>query len=233
MDKSELDRIIVDKNEKMTKIINWYLANKEQLALDEFHAPMDSGLIVMVEEGLDIGFESRPDGRVDMAVYPSHIAIPAMTWIYNPETEAMTDHKFPARLPEHKRKLMAMVAQFDRTDYKESIKYHATMLYAAKYEEVIHVDEKQTVRRSRKEAKKLRKQSRQPLRLVKRTFVVDEIIEPAVTEENAERRNYTKPTHEVQVRGYYRRTKTGKTVWVKPFSKYKDAGNREPKQYRV
>lgn len=232
MKKSELGRIIVDKNEKMTRIIDWYLQNKEQLALDEFHAPMESGLIVMQEEHLDIGFVSRPDGRVDMAVYPEHIDLAAMTWIYDPATTKMTDHKFPNVGSKEREQLMRTVLAFDRTDYKESVKYHATMLFAALHEEIIHVDERQSVRRTRKEAKRLRRNTKQPLNLIKRTYVMDEVPEK-IEREVGTRRGYTKPTHEVQVRGFYRKTKTGKTVWVKPFSRYKNKGNRELKEYRV
>lgn len=46
------------------------------------------------------------------------------------------------------------------------------------------------------------------------------------------KRHYTKPTEQVSVRGFYRTTKTGKRVWVRPFTKYNgNSGNN--KTYKV
>ncbi len=232
MKKQDYDRIIVKTNDRMTEIINWYLANRDWLKDEEFHAPMDSGLIVMEEEGLDISFESLPTGLVSMGVYPAHIDEAAMTWLYNPVTGEMTGHQFPAKLWHQKEKLLKIVFEVDNTDVKESIKYHALMMFAAHYEEIVEVDEQRSVRRTRHEAKKLRKKPGQPLNLVKKTYVVKD-FSPDTLHRYGEKRKYTKPDHEVQVRGYYRNTKNGKRVWVKPFSRYKDIGNKQRKEYKV
>lgn len=232
MKKQDLDRIIVKTNAGMTEIINWYLANKDWLSEEEFHSPMDSGLIVMEEEHIDISFEVRPDGLVDMAVYPEHILIPVMTWVYDPVSTRMTEHKFTrAKTKEHDT-MLRVILQFDNTDFKESIKFHALMMFAAHYEEIVEIDEKQSVRRTRHEAKKLRKNPKQPLNLIKKTYIIRD-FSPADLHKFGEKRKYTKPDHEVQVRGYYRQYKSGKKVWVKPFSRYKDNGGRQRKEYKV
>ena len=54
MKKADFDRIIVETNERMTQIISWWYKNKSWLDSEEFNAPMESGLIVMQEEGIDI-----------------------------------------------------------------------------------------------------------------------------------------------------------------------------------
>lgn len=232
MKKSDFDRIIVDKNSKMTEIINWFLANKEWLAKEEFHAPMESGLIVMVEEKNDIGFESLGDGEVKIYVYPAHIEEPAMTFNYDPVTTKVRNHQFPNKMRHRKEELLKLVFEMDHTDVKESIKYHALMMFAAHYEEIVEVDEKQNVRRTRHEAKMLRKNQSQPLSLVKKTYVIKEFSGDNL-HRYGEKRGYTKPDHEVQVRGFYRKSKNGKKSWVKPFSRYKDKGGRHPKEYKV
>lgn len=48
-----------------------------------------------------------------------------------------------------------------------------------------------------------------------------------------EKRGYAKPDHKVSVRGYHRINKNGERIWVKPFTRYKDRGNKNNKEYRV
>ena len=232
MKKDELDRIIVKTNARMTEIIQWFQDNEDWLKREDFRSPMDSGLIIMEEENLDISFEMRPDGRVNMGVYPAHLAIPVMTWVYDPLTGERTNHDYVSKDLSNQDALK-LLCLFDRTDWKESIKFHALMMFATYYEEIIELDEKQSIRRTRRNAKKLRKNPKQPLSLVKKTYVIKDFT-PDQLHKYGEKRRYTKPDHEVQVRGYYRRTKTGKKVWIKPFSRYKDNGSgRQRKEYKV
>lgn len=78
MRKEDYDRIIVETNEKMEKVIRWYQDNKEWIDKEEFRAPMESGCIVLKEEGLEVTFESKGD-VVELAVYPQGVRIPAFT----------------------------------------------------------------------------------------------------------------------------------------------------------
>lgn len=232
MKKADFDRIIVETNERMSQIIAWWQANKSWLDNEEFNAPMESGLIVMQEEGIDIGFESRADGLVTISVYPEHIEIAAMQFELDPVTTEVSGHRFPNKMRHHKEKLLKVIFEADHTDVKESVKYLALMQFAAHYEEIVQIDEKQNVRRTRHEAKMLRKNPKKPLNLVKKTYVVKEFSDDDL-HKFGEKRGYTKPDHEVQVRGFYRTMKSGKKVWVKPFSRYKDKGNKQPKEYKV
>lgn len=232
MKKADFDRIIVETNERMTQIISWWYKNKSWLDDEEFNAPMESGLIVMQEEGIDIGFESRADGLVTISVYPEHIEVAAMQFELDPVTTAVSGHRFPNKMRHQKEKLLKVIFEADHTDVKESVKYLALMQFAAHYEEIVQIDEKQNVRRTRHEAKMLRKNPKKPLNLVKKTYVVKEFSDDDL-HKFGEKRSYTKPDHEVQVRGFYRTMKSGKKVWVKPFSRYKDKGNKQPKEYKV
>lgn len=232
MKKNDYDKIIVKTNERMSQIIAWWQANKSWLDNEEFNAPMESGLIVMQEEGIDIGFENRPDGLVTISVYPGHIEKVALQFELDPVTTAVSGHRFPNAMRHHKEKLLKILFEVDHTDVKESVKYLALMQFAAHYEEIVEVDEKQNVRRTRHEAKKLRKNPKKPLNLIKKTYVVKDFSTDEL-HKFGEKRSYTKPDHEVQVRGFYRTTKSGKKVWVKPFSKYKNKGNKHPKEYEV
>lgn len=232
MKKADFDRIIVETNERMSQIIVWWQTNRPWLSEEDFNAPMESGLIVMKEEGIDIGFESRDDGLVTISVYPAHIEEAAMQFELNPITTTMSGHRFANKMRNQEEQLLKIVFEVDNTDVKESVKYLALMQFATHYEEIIQIDEKQSVRRTRHEAKRLRKNPKKPLNLVKKTYVIKE-FSPSDLHRFGEKRGYTKPDHEVQVRGFYRMMKSGKKVWVKPFSRYKDKGNKQPKEYKV
>lgn len=231
MNKNSCDRIVVSSNEKMGKIIRWYLENQSWIDQEEFHAPLESGMIVLEEEGIEVTFESK-GSVVELSVYPDRINIPAMTYDYNPITKKFSNYRFPAHLTPERRKVLEEVAKVDRTDYKESIKYHSLMMFAAYYEDFVTVDEKLSERRTKHEAKKLRRSKNQPLALVKKTYILRE-FEEGELRKHGEKRRYTKPDHEVQVRGFFRKNRNGNTSWVKPFSRYKDKGSRGKKEYRV
>lgn len=94
MNKENLDRIVVSSNEKMGKIIMWYLDNQSWLDMNEFRPPMDTGLIILEEEGIEVTFESKPP-VVELAVYPDSGTIPVMTYDYDPKRKniAITDSR--------------------------------------------------------------------------------------------------------------------------------------------
>ena len=70
MDRKSADRIIVKSNARMTKVIEWYYANRDWLDKEEFHAPMESGVIELQEESLEITFENK-GSIVELAIYPT------------------------------------------------------------------------------------------------------------------------------------------------------------------
>lgn len=231
MGKEDYDRIIVETNEKMEKVIRWYQDNKEWIDKEEFRAPMESGCIVLKEEGLEVAFESKGD-VVELAVYPQGVRIPAFTYDYDPNTYKHSNYRYPAHISAQKRKIMQMALIYDRTDRKESIKYHSLMKLSAYYKDVVAVDESQNKTRTKHEAKRLRKSPSQPLPLVRKTYVVTD-FEKSSLRLSGKKRSYTKPDREVAVKGFFRTSKNGKKSWVKPFLRYKDKGERRPKEYKI
>lgn len=231
MRKEDCDRIIVETNEKMGKVIQWYQDNQEWLDKEEFHAPMESGCIILKEEGLEVTFESKGD-VVELAVYPQGVNIPAVTFDYDPNSKKYSNYRYPTHISPEKRRMMQMAMIYDRTDMKESIKYHSLMKFAAYYKEVVAVDESQSKTRTKHEAKKLRKSPDQPLPLVRKTYVVAD-FEKNSLRIPGEKRSYTKPDREVAVKGFFRTSKSGKRSWVKPFSRYKDKGNKKNRDYKI
>ncbi len=232
MTKDTCDRIIVETNEKMSKVINWYLDNQSWLDVEEFHAPMESGCIELQEEGLEVTFESLDDLTVEIRVYPLGIPIPSLTFDYYPATHKTGNFRYPKGLTAQKQETLKFLVQMDRMDWKESIKYHSLMMFAAYYKNIVTVDESKTKVRSKHEVKKLRRSFRGPVPLVRRTYVIANFEERSLKKPNG-KRGYTKPDHEVKVKGFFRSTKSGKRIWVKPFSRYKDRGSGQSMEYKI
>lgn len=240
MDRRILDRIIVESNAKMLKVINWYLDNKDWLDKEEFQTPIERGVIILQEERIDIVFDKKDDDLVELSIYagegrktsnPNRLHFPAVLYDYRPSDHWLGNYRFPASSKE-KIQMMKMLLDYDKTDLKECIKYHALMMFASYYKEIVKVDGKQSVKRTKHEAKMLRRSHGQPLQLVKKTYVLSDFDEKKLPNPNG-KRSYTKPDHEVSVRGYYRTYKSGKRCWVKPFVRYKDKGNGRAKEYIV
>lgn len=112
-----------------------------------------------------------------------------------------------------------LVLRYDKTPEKEALKYHALMLFMTYYREVVEVEQR-VEHRPAKVKKKGRKVRRvQPL--IRRFYTLAEFDADALPKPEQAKRKYTKPEHEVNVRGHLRRYKSGKTVWVKPSVRYK------------
>lgn len=107
----------------------------------------------------------------------------------------------------------------DDTCRKEARKYHALMLFMAYYREEVKVEQRIERRPAKHKKKKRTAQVRQPL--IRRIYTVTDFDSTALVKPEQAKRGYTKPDHEVNVRGHLRRYKSGKVVWVKPSVKYK------------
>lgn len=225
MDKKACDRIIVESNAKMEKVIQWYLANRNWLDAEEFRAPIESGCIELQEEGLEVTFRSLSDTAVELEVYPLGYPTPALTYEYYPDTQTYGNHRFAESVSEEKRMLMQMLLSYDRTDYKEAIKYHSLMMFAAYFEDIVTVDESKTKRRTKREVRRLRRETHsRAVPLVRKTYVVADFAEGDL-KVPGQKRGYTKPNHEVGVKGHFRTLRSGRKVWVRPCVKYKDKGD--------
>lgn len=232
MRKEDCDRIIVETNAKMEKVIQWYLANQEWLDKEEFHAPMESGLIVLQEESIEVTFETKSDTAVEIAVYPQGVDRPAVTFDYNPKEQSYSNYRYPQHLSEGRRRILALTMKYDRTDYKESIKYHSLMMFAVHYTDIVKVDESQSKARTKKEVKRLRRSTNRPVPLVRKTYMIDD-FQSEKLRLPGEKRGYTKPEHEVSVKGFFRTSKNGKRSWIKPHTRYRNKGNKKGKDYKI
>lgn len=223
IDITNCNKIIVDTIEKTEKIIEWYQQNKDWLDAEEFRIPIPSALVELPEE--DIKFYYEQDGVfVRLHLYMGGVYV--CNYRYDPKTQEIENIVFPAGLSKEKRKVARMVLAADRTPYKEALKFHSLMCFATHYRNCIETTEQKEKRISHKHRKSLRRSGGATPLIT--TYRIDSRPIPA----DGAKRHYTKPTEQVSVRGFYRTTKTGKRVWVRPFTKYN--GNSEnSKTYKV
>ena len=223
IDITNCNKIIVDTIRKTEKIIEWYQQNKDWLDAEEFRIPIPSALVELPEE--DIKFYYEQEGVfVRLHLYMGGVYV--CNYRYDPKTQEIENIVFPARLSKEKRKVARMVLAADRTPYKEALKFHSLMCFATHYRNCIETTEQKEKRISHKHRKRSRRSGCATPLIT--TYHIDSRPIPA----DCTKRHYTKPTEQVSVRGFYRTTKTGKRVWVRPFTKYNgNSGNN--KTYKV
>lgn len=223
IDITNCNKIIVDTIGKTEKIIEWYQQNKDWLDAEEFRIPIPSALVELPEE--DIKFYYKQEGVfVRLHLYMGGVYV--CNYRYDPKTQEIENIVFPAGLSKEKRKVARMVLAADRTPYKEALKFHSLMCFATHYRNCIETTEQKEKRISHKHQKKLRRSCGATPLIT--TYRIDSRPIPA----DGTKRHYAKPTEQVSVRGFYRTTKTGKRVWVRPFTKYNgNSGNN--KTYKV
>lgn len=220
MNRDTADRIIVKSNARMKLVIDWYYENKHWLDREGFLAPMESGVVELQEEQIEFTFENK-NGGVEIAVFSMEKPfLPAViTFQYDPKTQEISEHRFADHLSEERKVALEFVLGFDRTDWKEATKYHALMLFMAYYREEVKIEQRVERRPAKHKKKKRSAQLRQPL--IRRVYTVEEFDRASLPKPEQAKRGYTKPDHEVSVRGHLRRYKSGKVVWIQPSVRYK------------
>lgn len=220
MNRKTADRIIVKSNARMKMVLDWYYENKHWLDREPFLAPMESGVVELCEEQIEFTFENVR-GVVEITIYPTvQPDIPAsIVFDYLPEQMDIANRRVAPELPEPKRLALDLVLRYDKTPEKEALKYHALMLFMTYYREVVEVE--QRVEHRPAKAKKKGRKARRVQPLIRRFYTLAEFDADALPKPEQAKRKYTKPEHEVNVRGHLRRYKSGKTVWVKPSVRYK------------
>lgn len=227
VDINNCDRIEVESNAKMDQIIQWYLSNKEWLDDIEFRYPIPTAVIEFKEELISLSYE--PEGScVRMYLYMKGVYV--CNFSYNPQTKESSKPIFAPGLSNEKRRSALMILMMDNTLYKCSLKFHSLMCFAAHFRNYVEVSgqrEKSVTKKQRKQIKR----SGGAIPLIS-TYRIDNRPMPEDAKPK-EKRQYTKPTEQVSVKGFWRTLKSGKKVWVRPFTKYNDNSDKKNKTYKL
>lgn len=224
IDITNCNKIIIDTNEKVEKIIDWYEQNKDWLDAEEFRIPIPSALVELPEEDIKFYYESE---GVFARLHLYMAGVYVCNYRYDPKSQKIGELIFPATLSKEKRKAAQMILAADRTPYKEALKFRSLMCFATHYRNCIEAAEQKEKHISSSHKKRIQRSGGTTPLIT--TYRIDNRPIPARL---GAKRQYTKPTEQVSVRGFYRTTKTGKRVWVRPFTKYNgNSGNN--KTYKV
>lgn len=227
------DRIIVPSNKKMEEVVTWYQNSRESLKKQKFPTPFNSGVIVFVEEDLELGFEVKGD-IIEMVIYPKSIedleqrcnkkVLSALAdkfickFDYRSDINHVGNVRFTDDLDKGPLLALMLVTTKDDTVNKCCFKFKALMFYTVNFKKTV-VKNNKIIKLSFKNHKSSKR--KKPQKLIQTTYTLADI--PVVESDSSTelKRPYTKPNTEVKVRGHYRHYKSGKVVWIKPSIKYK------------
>lgn len=216
-----MDRIIVRTNADMSRVIDW--ASKLEgvpvkLAFPEAEISFEEELITLKfrDEGESVvWFECSMDGRK------------VVEWRCNTETWEIPELIIAAE-GEQKKSQMAMLLMMDNTVDKCVRKFRALMLFAAYYREEVERTKVVERRSAGRRNGKARKGSNRRMLTTRKYLISEELL----SELPQPKRKYQKHTESWGVRGHYRKYKSGRVVWVRPYTKGKSE-KREDKEYLV
>lgn len=213
-----MDKIIVRSNADMQRVIDW----ADRLTGVPVRPVFPEAEIEFWEE--DIVLRFRDEGESVVWFECEMAGRKVVEWRSNLETGDIPELRVAAE-GERKAK-MSMILAMDNTVAKCVRKFRALMLFAGYYRE--EVERTRVVERSVKPGKKRSgssKRSNRRMLTVRKYTVGGEML-------NELPRKYQRHTDSWGVRGHYRTYKSGKTVWVKAYTKG-DAEKRNDKEYYV
>lgn len=214
-----MDKIIVRTNADMTRVIEW----ADRLTGVPVKLAFPEAEISFEEEGILLRFREEAPGLVwfecDMA------GRKVVEWRSNLETGDIPELHVAAE-GERKAK-MSMLLMMDNTVAKCVRKFRALMLFAAYYHE--EVQRTRVVERTEKKRKNgsARKGGNRRMLTVRKYVIGEEVL----SELPQPKRKYEKHTESFGVRGHYRTLRSGKTVWVRPYTKGEKVGRSDREYY--
>ena len=217
----------------MQQIIEWYITNQDYLESQPFVMPFKHGLVCLEEENIDFSFETISESDVLIKIYPGRKKFPLVAFNYDPMKDIIVKKDWNVMKNAQLTEMLKALEAMDKTCKKEAFKYRVLMYYAAYYKNKIVIDKAAETRLSKRERKSLKKRITGPIPLVRNTYIIEtseeNLKKPAKPADSESKHPYTKPDHEVKVRGYRRKNGT----WVEPYSRYKDKTDKGPKTYKA
>lgn len=248
--KEDLDRIVITSNDQMQKIIDWYNANINyiiKVTNDSMELPIYDGLICYEEENIQFEFHDLGKwvrvvvymfGREEwVEVYGFEVNPSCRTPGFEPDkiftpqgNNTIRNLKFNTADKKRISQLKTILT-IDNQIGKLMFKFFAIISFMLFAEEIVEIDHSQDQPRTRRVARAMKIRN-QPLSLVRKTYVIKN-FDPKKTKIKGAPRKWTAPDREVAVRGHYRHLKSGKVVWVRECTKFKEKGNRKPKEWKM
>lgn len=211
-----MDKIIVRTNADMQRVIDW----ADRLTGVPVRPVFPEAEIEFQEEDIVLRFRDEVESLVWFEAEMAGRKV--VEWRSNLETGDIPELHVSG---EGDRKVkLSMILAMDNTVAKCVRKFRALMLFAGYYRE--EVERTRVVERSVKPGKKNRSGSRNNRRMltVRKYTIGNEVLSELP-------RKYERHTDSWGVRGHYRTYKSGKTVWVRPYTKGENVGRSDREYY--
>lgn len=220
-----MDRIIVRTNADMQRVIDW----SAKLTGVPVNLVFPEAEVEFVEELSLLKFRDEGQGFVSFELWihgkENTEYAKLVSWRSNVEEFTFEDVKIEAE--GMKKATLGMILAQNNILVKTVGKFRALMLFASYYREEVERT-KVVERRSNPKKRSSRKGSNRRMLTVRKYTVSEELL----SELPQPKRKYEKHTESFGVRGHYRRYKSGKTVWVRPYTKG-EPSKRNDKEYYV
>ena len=212
-----MDKIIVRTNTDMTRVIEW----ADRLTGVPVRPVFPEAEIEFHEEDIVLRFRDEGDSVIWFECEMAGRKV--VEWRSDLETGDIPELRVAAE--GEKKAKMSMILAMDNTVAKCVRKFRALMLFAAYYREDVErtrvVERKNLGTKNRKNGKR----SNRRMLTVRKYTIGSEVLSELP-------RRYERHTDSWGVRGHYRTYKSGKTVWVKAYTKG-NAEKRNDKEYFV
>ena len=210
-----MDKIIVRTNADMQRVIDW----ADRLVGAQIKVAFPEAEIEFQEEEILLRF--RDEGESVVWFEAEMAGRKVVEWRSNLETGGIEELRVAAE-GEKKIGLSLLLAR-DNTVAKCVRKFRALMLFASYYKEEVErtkVVERRSIQKKRSGSGK---RSNKRMLTTRKYFIGEEILSELP-------RKYERHTDGWGVRGHYRHYKSGKTVWVRPYTKG-ELSKRDDREY--
>ena len=221
-----MDKIIVRANTDMQRVIDW----SEKLTGAAIALPFATADIEFQEELITLRFRDEGSPIVAFEMFfmkeGGTEQLKIASWKSNLEDNHLEDLKINVGDPIRKAQMSMILAQ-DNTIWKCVSKFKALMLFATYYRE--DVERTKTVHRTTtKRSKGGKRNGSQRKSLTIRRYTISNSMLEELPAPKKEWHGY-KSTF--SARGHYRKTKTGKVIWVRPYSKKGIADKKTDREF--
>lgn len=214
-----MDRIIVRTNADMQRVIDW----ADKLTGMAVELPFPEAEIEFQEEEIVLRFRDEGYGVVWFEAVMAGVKV--VEWRSNLEDGSIPDLKIAAE--GMKKAEVAMLLASDNTVAKCVRKFRSLMLFAAYYREEVErsrvVERKNLGTKNRKNGKRGNKR----MLTVRKYTIGSEML----GELPAPKKEWHGCRESFGVRGHYRTYRSGKTVWVRPYTKKGVADKKSDREY--
>lgn len=223
-----MDRIVVRTKKDLDRICDWVTGYLQAMPSPdtqvEFAPPFDKGEVILEHLECRLPFQYEGEGDVFFRVFSTKSGHEIGSFRFNYGSQNVRDRYY-----NHKYLPRNVAEEFEQDNQwylRYAMSWFVLMLFAVYYRPEIERQKKLSA--ERKPTSRKGKKGHAAKTLYISTYVFDEELLEDLPKTPRKR---SKPDHEFDVRGHYRRYKTGKVAWIRPHTRCKGRKPGEGRTY--